>query len=121
MGSNATSFKGCVNMDIEKFVSKRIVQLRLGLEGNVSASTMSLDLGQNRSYINRIENCRNVPSLAGLSCICDYFNITAAEFFDDSDFLPEIMRETIALIKQLDENDVATLNSIARRFLHVKT
>ena len=54
----------------EDFVQERIAQLRL--QKNVSARDMSLSLGQNNSYINRIENKKALPSLQGL------FNISAS-------------------------------------------
>ena len=44
----------------EDFVPKRITQLRLSR--GVSARDMSLSLGQNESYINRIENKKTLPS-----------------------------------------------------------
>lgn len=53
------------------FISNRIKLLRESK--NVSAHSMSLDLGQNRTYINKIENKISKPSLEGLYNICQYF------------------------------------------------
>lgn len=64
----------------EELFSKRIEQLRL--EKNVSAREMSLALGQNPSYINRIENGKAFPSLPLFFYICDYFQISPKDFFD---------------------------------------
>lgn len=44
---------------------KRISDLRIG-GGQNSAREMSLALGQNPSYINRIENGKALPSMQGL-------------------------------------------------------
>ena len=46
----------------EELFAKRLEQLRL--EKNVSAREMSLALGQNASYINRIESGKALPSLS---------------------------------------------------------
>ncbi len=61
--------------------SVRLSHLRM--EKGVSAREMSLDLGQNESYINRNENGKSLPSLTQFFNICDYLNITPGDFFDD--------------------------------------
>lgn len=65
----------------ESHFGKRVEQLRL--EKNVSAREMSLALGQNSSYINRIENGKALPSLSVFFYICDYFQISPKDFFDE--------------------------------------
>lgn len=65
----------------EELFAKRLEQLRL--EKNVSAREMSLALGQNPSYINRIESGKALPSLSLFFYICDYFQITPKDFFND--------------------------------------
>ena len=64
----------------EEFVANRIKQLRK--QKNISAREMSLAIGQNVNYINRIERNYNLPSLQGLFYICEYFDISPQEFFD---------------------------------------
>ena len=54
---------------------KRISDLRIG-GGQNSAREMSLALGQNPSYINRIENGKALPSMQGFFSICEYLQIT---------------------------------------------
>ena len=66
----------------EEYFRKRISQLRI--LKNVSARDMSLSLGQSESYINKIENGKAFPSMQVFFYICEYFNITPKEFFDDS-------------------------------------
>lgn len=66
----------------EELFAKRLEQLRL--EKNVSAREMSLALGQNPSYINRIENGKALPSLSLFFYICDYFQISPKDFFDEN-------------------------------------
>ncbi len=63
----------------EKLISSRLIQLRS--EKGVSAREMSLDIGQNSSYINRIENGKSMPSMQGFLYICEYLGVTPSEFF----------------------------------------
>ena len=56
-------------MDYFLWVPERIAQLRL--QKGVSARDMSLSLGQSESYINKIENRRTLPSMAGFLYICE--------------------------------------------------
>lgn len=58
---------------------KRISDLRIG-GGQNSAREMSLALGQNPSYINRIENGKALPSMQGFFSICEYLQITPGDF-----------------------------------------
>ena len=71
---------GGVYMDYIETFYKRLTELRM--QKGVSARDMSLSLGQSESYINKIENKRTLPSFSGFIYICEYFNITPAEFFD---------------------------------------
>lgn len=69
-----------MSYSLEQF-SVRLSQLRI--EKGVSAREMSLDLGQNESYINRIENGKSLPSLNQFFNLCDYLNISPKDFFDE--------------------------------------
>lgn len=82
----------------EDFVAARIAQLRQ--EKKVSAREMSLAIGQNVNYINRIENKLNLPSLQGLFYICEYFGITPQEFFKGTE---KSLPSTLLLHKAIDE------------------
>lgn len=62
---------------------KRLSELRV--QKGVSARDMSLSLGQNAGYINHIENRQAFPSLPVFFNICEYFDITPAEFFSDGE------------------------------------
>lgn len=82
-------------MDYAQWLSERIAQLRMAK--GVSARDMSLSLGQSESYINKIENRRAMPSMAGFFYICEYLEIEPKEFFDTGTDIPvetaEILRE----------------------------
>lgn len=82
-------------MDYAQWFSERLAQLRM--EKGVSARDMSLSLGQSESYINKIENKRTMPSMAGFFYICEYLGIEPQQFFDTETISPtkaaEIMEE----------------------------
>lgn len=67
-------------MDYFEWFCLRLTELRM--QKGVSARDMSLSLGQSESYINKIENRRTMPSMAGFFYICEYLDITPQEFFD---------------------------------------
>ena len=75
-----TIYSGGKRMEYMEWFSKRLTELRL--EKGVSARDMSLSLGQSESYINKIENRRTMPSMAGFFYICDYFEIEPQDFFN---------------------------------------
>lgn len=70
----------------EETFASRLTSLRE--QKKVSAREMSLDLGQNGSYINRIENRKAFPSMQCFFYICDYLQISPAAFFDDTTRAP---------------------------------
>ena len=65
------------------FFAKRLYQLRS--QRSVSAREMSLAIGQNDSYINRIENKKAFPSMQVFFSICNYLHVTPTGFFDGGD------------------------------------
>lgn len=71
-------------MDISEnkmFVSNRIYELRI--EQELSARELSILLGMSPGYINKIENGKALPSLSSIFNICDYFEISLKEFFNE--------------------------------------
>ena len=91
----------------KKFVQMRIARIRNA--HNVSARKVSIALGQSTEYINQIENGKALPSLEGLFNICDYFNITLGEFFDDRLEFPIEYKHIIA---ELNKMDSVTVNQV---------
>ncbi len=57
----------------------RLAKLRL--QKGISSREMSLSIGQNESFINKIENKNNFPLMQSFFCICDYLGITPYQFF----------------------------------------
>ena len=83
---------------IERFY-KRLTELRM--QKGVSARDMSLSLGQSESYINKIENKRTLPSFTGFLYICEYFDITPQEFFNDNVAAPQKTRYLLEELEKL--------------------
>lgn len=97
----------------EKFTQERIAQLR-GEKG-VSARDMSLTLGQNSSYINRIENRKALPSLQVLFWICEYFGITPQQFFDRESDNPAAINEILQDLKKLDSESLSIVADLVKK------
>ena len=102
----------------EEFTQERIARLR-GKTG-FSARDMSLSLGQNDAYINKIENKKSLPSLKGLFYICEYLKITPQEFFDEGNPYPERLKEIIEDLKLLDENALKNLSGVIKEMVGKK-
>ncbi len=75
---NYTVMRGAASEAKEGFAG-RLAKLRV--ERGVSAREMSLSLGQGAGYINNIENGRNMPSMAMFFEICEFLEISPADFF----------------------------------------
>lgn len=104
------------NIEKEKeFIRNRITSLRL--DANISEYQMSLELGQNKGYIQSISSGRALPSMAGFLNICDYFNITPLEFFDDKMAKPYIIQDIGKKLKSFSEDDLIMLNDVLERIL----
>ena len=94
----------------KSFFAHRLYTLRT--EHNISAREMSLAIGQNSSYINRIENKITLPSMQGFFYICDYLKITPQEFFDTGIKFPNTLRATIDMLNQLDHQELEAINHL---------
>lgn len=95
----------------------RLSELRVG-GGQNSAREMSLALGQNPSYINRIENGKALPSMQGFFSICDYLKITPAEFFNDEVEQPGEIRALVEKLQKLPQEQLRLVEQITEQFLN---
>ena len=91
---------------------KRLASLRE--QKGVSAREMSLALGQNESYINRIENGKTFPSLQAFFYICEYLQISPKEFFDEDSPSPIKVAQIAAELQKLDEVQLDTILAVIR-------
>lgn len=95
------------------FVRERITQLRL--QKGISEYKMSYDLGHSRGYINNISSGKTLPSMTEFLAICDYFEITPAEFFNEKTKNPKQSQELLSALEQLDDSDLElTLLNVKR-------
>lgn len=100
----------------EEFFSQRISSLRN--QKNVSAREVSLSIGQNESYINRIENKKTFPSMQCFFYICEYFNITPRDFFDVEESHLINLKDVITELKDLDSSQLETILAVAKGLKH---
>ena len=97
----------------KKFLRDRISQLRI--QKGVSEYQMSLELGHSRGYVQNITSGKSLPSVEGLFEICEYFEITPQQFFDDGISDPALISEAIKGMHKLKDSDkLLILNHINR-------
>lgn len=99
----------------EQFIRERITGLRL--RKGISEYQMSYDLGHSRGYVYNISSGKALPPMKEFLAICDYFEITPKQFFDDGSSNPELVQKAIAGMSQLDEGDLLMLLGIINRLL----
>ncbi len=101
----------------ENYVRERITQLRL--QKGVSEYQMSYDLGHSRGYVYNISSGKALPPLKEFFAICDYFEITPCQFFDDSAQNPEQIQRGLETLKRLGPDDLhlalALLDRLAKQ------
>jgi len=77
------------------FFANRITELRI--EHNVSEQKMSYELGKSKTYIWSIASKKAYPSMELFFEICEYLNVTPAEFFE-----PLAKDENLEMIKMFN-------------------
>jgi transcriptional regulator with XRE-family HTH domain len=102
----------------EDFTQRRVAQLRE--QRGSTARDMSLSLGQNETYINKIENKRTLPSLSGLFYICEFIGITPQEFFDEGNPYPQRIKGIVEDLKLLDDVALANLSGVVKEMIKNK-
>lgn len=98
---------------MNEFVRNRITELRI--KKGISEYQMSYDLGHSRGYINNITSGKSLPSLNEFFSICDYFEITAVEFFDQQQKNPELVNKALSKFKLLNDSDMILVLGILNR------
>ncbi len=96
----------------EDFFSERLAELRE--QKNVSAREMSLAIGQNESYINRIENKKAYPSMQCFFYICEYLDITPKDFFSEELSCPKEIHEITELLYELTPAQLTLISELLR-------
>lgn len=100
----------------EKFVSDRITELRIN--ANISEYQLSLELGHSKSYIQSISSGRTCPSMPAFFDICNYFDITPQEFFDEELKETDLIHEIISKLKTLNHDDLEFFNMALDKYLN---
>ena len=76
---------------------------------------MSYDLGHSRGYVNNISSGKSLPSLSEFFSICDYFQITPAQFFDTGNNNTLLVSKALDELKTLDDNDILLVLTLLKR------
>ncbi len=101
-------------MDYAEFIRNRITQLRIAK--NISEYQMSLDLGHSKSYIQGISSGRALPSMNEFISICEYFEITPNDFFNNNVENPVLIQKLLNTVNSLLNSDIELLLEIAEKF-----
>ena len=102
-------------MYIDFNFSKRLSELRA--QKGVSARDMSLSLGQNPTYIHKIENGLALPSMMGFFYICEYLDIEPSEFFSRNISSPAKLKELMEDAQHLNREQLDHLHLIVKDLL----
>ena len=100
---------------MDQFVRDRITNLRISK--GVSEYQMSYDLGHSRGYVYNISSGKALPPMKEFLAICEYFDITPQQFFDESTDNPELIQKAVEGMKQLNEKDMLMLLGLIHRML----
>ena len=104
-------------MDLD-FIRHRITELRLSKQ--ISEYQLSLDLGQCKSYIQGITSGKALPSVKQLYNICDYFDISLSQFFDDDKPSSLLFCTTVNALKELDDCELILFHNLVQAFVQLK-
>lgn len=102
----ATSYKD--------FLRKRITDLRIKAE--ISEYQLSMALGRSKGYIQQISSGKALPSMGQFFDLCEYFEVSPAEFFDVENRDPQLTKELMSIARKLDEEKIKLLIDVAKTF-----
>lgn len=97
----------------ENYFIERLTSLRQ--QKNVSAREMSLALGQNDSYINRIKNGKAFPSMQVFFYICEYLEVTPQEFWDYENNSPKKIDENSTLLRKYSPEQLDAFSNLLQK------
>ena len=97
----------------EEFIRNRITELRL--KKGVSEYQMSMDLGQNKNYVQAISSGRALPSMKQFLNICEYMEITPFQFFDAHENNPQLIKKALDGMRKLSDDDLIMLIGLIGR------
>jgi len=104
-------------MDLD-FIRTRITELRM--HKGVSEYQMSLDLGMSKGYVQSISSGKALPSVKQLFSICEYFNLSPREFFDESPDQSKAQSAVWHKIEQLDKWDLSFVEQLMDHLIELR-
>ena len=87
------------------------------MKKGVSEYQMSYDLGHSRGYVYNISSGKALPPMKEFLSICEYFGITPAQFFDESNENPVLIQKAVKGMNRLSETDMIMLLGFINRLL----
>lgn len=97
----------------EKIFRERLIELIV--KKNVSEQKMSKDLGFHRTYIRNITSGKSLPLMKGFFKICDYLEITPAEFFTMEEQNQEMLDRINEEFMSLDKDSKVALKDVIKK------
>ena len=94
-------------------IAKRIYELRR--EKGLSSRKLSAEMNFSESYLNKVENLKATVSVPALITICEYFNISLAEFFSFQTENPVELHKLTEIYSKLNKENAALLLTIAEK------
>ena len=76
---------------------------------------MSYDLGHSRGYVYNISSGKALPPLKEFFAICDYFEISPSQFFDEGIQHPELIQKAIDGMNDLSMSDLRLVLDLITR------
>lgn len=96
----------------KEFVKERISTIKNSK--NISARSLSLNLGMSSEYVNQVKNGRLMPSLDFIMNFCDYFNISVAEFFDETIKDPKKYQDLIQELNKMSQPELQQIIDLTK-------
>ncbi len=100
-------------MEYTTYIRDKITKLRMSK--GISEYKMSLDLGQNRNYIQGISSEKALPSMRQFLNIWEYFGITPMQLFDSQSEHLQLVRMAMDEMNSLNEDDLNMILSLIKR------
>lgn len=104
MESEKHVYEALFIQQLEKFRQRKAVSMR----------EMSLSIGQSPGYVAKLLNGHNNPKMITFYWICDYFQLTPSEFFDDQKENPALIRQLLNDMQKLNEEQLLHISAIVK-------
>ncbi|MCL2513220.1 MAG: helix-turn-helix domain-containing protein [Oscillospiraceae bacterium] len=96
----------------KKFREKLIALI---VSAGIAESKLGYELGKSKNYIRNITSGLAMPSIREFFNICEYFEITPADFFSEETDYPLLVNKIIEGTNGMSEQDLILLVSVINR------